>query len=80
MNDDKHKVSVRVQTKRDTFYCSETDVVSEEVFQRIQNSMREILEGDRGCISVVETGGSEVYIPRDEIAAIVVYKDEAEDE
>ena len=73
-------VSFRVQTKRGTFYCSEPEVVSQEDLQEARNLIEDILGDDNGFISIVETGGSEAFIPREEIAAVTIHKHEAEDE
>ena len=73
-------VSFRVETKRGTSYCSEPEVVSQEDLQKAQELVRDILGDDNGFISIVETGGSEVFIPREEIAAVTIHKYEAEDE
>lgn len=80
MNDDKHKVSFRVETKRDTFYDSWTQVLSEEDLQNALGFIGRLLDQDHGYISVVEEGGHEIFIPREEIATIIICKDEAEDE
>lgn len=80
MNDDKHKVSFRVQTKRDTSYCSNTDVLSEELLLEARGIIEDILVRENSFISVLEEGGHEVFIPREEIATIIICKEEAEDE
>ena len=73
-------VSFRVETKRGTSYCSNPEVMSGELLSEARGLIEDILGDDNGFISIVETGGSEVFIPREEIAAVTIYKYEAEDE
>lgn len=75
-----YKVTFRVETKRDTFYDSDTEVVSGEDLQKARDLIEDILVRENSFISIVEACGHEVFIPREEVAAVFICKEEAEDE
>lgn len=80
MNKGKYKVSFRVETKRETFFCSDTQVVDKEDLPKARGLIEDTLVRENSFITVLEEGGDEVYIPREEIATIIICKEEAEDE
>lgn len=75
-----YEVTIRVETKRDTLFCSQTAVVSGDVLPEARELIEDILVRENSFISVTGTDGSEVFIPREEIATITICKEEAEDE
>lgn len=75
-----YAVTFRVETKRGTSYCSDTDVVDKEDLPEARGLIEDILVRENSFITVLEEGGREVYIPREEIATVIICKEEAEDE